>query len=195
MHFLCTFLQSNERIQAGILESKLLLKKSFSKKTYGDAEEDLRKLKVQPADLLQKQYDLYCLLHQWRERYAAINDEVPTTMVPSYVILRVCRLGSPVAEENLRSCGVSEAVLRHQASTLLQLLNKDGHDLFQRINSCECHNCLLIGHAAVHCPFPKNKNRVKEFMMKYPEKKAHQNRRRKFNQKKKKLLALERAQE
>lgn len=121
-------------------------------------------------------YDRFCLLHQWRERYAAIVDEAPN-FVSNQAIITLAKLNGPFNLNSLREANFPREIIRQQSATLLLLLNGGG-DLIQRINNCICHNCVLRGHAAVHCPFPPNRNRCREWAAQDPQYKSRQNRRR-----------------
>lgn len=166
--------------------SKNLLVKAYSMKSFPNADADIKSSRRDVQQLDQQEYDRYCFLHQWRERYAAITDESPSLIASNQALLNQARMKAPFTEDVLRKVAFPRHTIQHQSQTILVIINGDGKDVFGRINNCICHNCMLRGHAAVHCPFPSNKNRCRQFAEIDPEYKRKQNRRRNEKKKEKK---------
>jgi hypothetical protein len=95
------------------------------------------------------------LLHQWRLRYASIIDDVPAAAVSTHFLVQLAKLNPPVSEQDIVRVGLPSR-LTCQISSIRHVLN-DKDEFFERVSGMECHNCINLGHAAIHCPFPKNK--------------------------------------
>ena len=126
------------------------------------------------------------LLFQWRERYASITDEEPEKIASTKAIVLIAQ-SDPEKLDNVLKANVPFKILKDQQATIYRILREQ--DLFfNRVNNTECHNCLIVGHVAVHCPFlTRAVDRVKKYMQLHPEHKTAQNRRRRQNKQKNKL--------
>jgi ribonuclease D len=158
--------------------------RAFIPRTFPSACKELQSLNkggnvIEPTEL--KAFEL---LHQWRQRYASIKDDVPAAILSTTLLVQFAKLIPPVTAEHLLRLGLP-ARMKCQLSSILRVLN-DKDEFFQRVNGMECHNCMNLGHAAVHCPFPSNRDRMKDYFAKHPEEKAKWKKKRRENSKKNK---------
>lgn len=123
--------------------------------------------------LKQDKLGLFELLFQWRERFARIWDGKPNEYLSTAKLVQLANSDPPPrsAGDLIRLIGARGNMpqpIAGQESTLLQIIEK-GIEFIGRINNTECHNCLQLGHAAAHCPFPPNPDRWNEYCNKHPE--------------------------
>ncbi len=125
------------------------------------------------------------MVSKWRERYAKIMDTNPNEILTNSKMIRLCNSASKIKtpEDIIEILGVMDntgkkqlpKVMLGQEWTLFRLMT-ECETFMSKLDSTVCHNCLKVGHIAVHCPFPKNKHRVREYFEQQPEKRKARNR-------------------
>ena len=155
----------------------------YQRKKYNNALKDLKNFKVEQMD--STTLHTYELLHQWRERLAKHVDEEPKNLMSVSTIVKL----AAEKPKNLASIttiissfGPVHKDVKPTINTILRILTEQD-EFVSRMNKSLCQNCMNRGHIWGHCPFEKNKNRLREYRKINPEYGIRQNRRRRENKK------------
>jgi len=168
-------------IHRAIEMSKTLFSKPYKIKKLPTALQDLKKM--QPKSIDEATLINFELIHQWRYRVAARNDDDPENIIGIKTMLDIAvKTPSTLSDldEILGKKGRITKDLWLTRHTILRILNEK-NDFIVRMDSVECHNCFHPGHVAIHCPFERNPNCLKKYMEQNPATKKKQNQRRRSN--------------
>jgi len=133
-------------------------------------------------------FERFELLHQWRDRFSRMIDESPKNVLDIQHIVELANANKEMDVVTIRMFIQSKTslplnkYLSEQGHTIYRIFNEK-YNFIVHMNNSECHNCHMIGHVAIFCPFPANKKCFKEYLKMHPEKKKEVNRKNNLSKK------------